>query len=41
MAKESGLKYDLIQAKLQVAKAMGVAEEDMNVDKGSPTDVEA
>ena len=33
MAKESGLKYDLIQAKLQVAKAMGVTEEDMNVDK--------
>tara|TARA_R100000908_G_C3704035_1_gene113318 strand:- start:56 stop:655 length:600 start_codon:yes stop_codon:yes gene_type:complete len=39
--KESGLKYDLLKAKLQVAKAMGIAEEDMNVDKGSPADVEA
>jgi hypothetical protein len=39
--KQSGLKYDLVKAKLEVAKAMGIAEEDMIIDKGSPTDVEA
>jgi hypothetical protein len=39
--KQSGLKYDLVKAKLEVGKAMGIAEEDMIVDVGSPTDVEA
>jgi hypothetical protein len=33
--KQSGLKYDLVKAKLEVAKAMGIAEEDMIIDKSA------
>jgi hypothetical protein len=36
-----GLKEDLIKAKIETAKAMGLDETDMNVGKDSPTEVEA